>query len=412
MKTVTIPVIAITDAIKTEIASVDTESIYTSGQFDGSIGAGEMNPARTLTVETTFSPGSYNPDSTITIDGTDSNDDPLSEIFTIVDEDGDEIIYGVLLFKTVTTITITPQLDSLGSFKVGIEASLFDSDAIKTSIASDTNPASYSGGDLDGLVGETAMSPLRRLTATLAMNAGSYIDSSEITFTGLDQNLDPLVEVVTIVGTDGGQTLITTGLFSSVDTIDVEAQADTDGAFEFGIAVVAADDNAIIENASATLGETIYSAGDLDGSIGGGLMVLPRTVSIQTSSSPGSYIDQSTITVRGLDDSGRKTLEVFTITGTDGGETLSGDVGFIKITSITVLSQTDTSGSFKFGVQDIICKHGPKEVRFGGAGKIKLSYYGVTDTIENILAGETFQISPNRIYGDNDTTVTKVSLVF
>ncbi len=107
--------------------------------------------------------------------------------------------------------------------------------AIKTSVATVAAPASYTTSGLNGAVGTTQMVAARRITATLASHASSYVAASIITITGLDENLDAVSDVLTIAGTGGGVTYTTTKFFRKVNTIAIAAQADTGGAFTFGV---------------------------------------------------------------------------------------------------------------------------------------------------------------------------------
>jgi hypothetical protein len=110
-----------------------------------------------------------------------------------------------------------------------------DPDAIKTSIATAVGAASYNGVSLNGVIGAAAISPPRQATVTSTAAVGAYTNGSTVTFTGLDSSGAALVEAVTITGTGGGQTLITSGYFASISQIDIQAQAAATGAFEFGV---------------------------------------------------------------------------------------------------------------------------------------------------------------------------------
>lgn len=106
--------------------------------------------------------------------------------------------------------------------------------AIKTSIATAATPQVYTAGALNGSIGTATMSAPRRITATLAAHAASYVNGSTITIKGLNSAGASVSEVLTIAGTGGGTTLTTVGFFTQVTEIDVDAQADALGSFQFG----------------------------------------------------------------------------------------------------------------------------------------------------------------------------------
>jgi hypothetical protein len=118
---------------------------------------------------------------------------------------------------------------------------LNDIDAIKTSIATVAAPVTYSPA-YNGVIGTiNSMIPARTLTVTSAANPGSYVAGSTITITGTDAAGRVLVEVFTHVGTGGGETLVGTKGFETVTSILVAAQADTSGAWSFGVRDVLCD---------------------------------------------------------------------------------------------------------------------------------------------------------------------------
>lgn len=117
-------------------------------------------------------------------------------------------------------------------------ADLADPNAIKTSIATAATAQSYSGAALNGAsVTDDVAAPDHGFaaypTAALSNNAGSYVDGSEITWTGTYQG-EAVTRTGTIEGTDGGITVTGDGPLDTCDGVDVEAQANTGGALEFG----------------------------------------------------------------------------------------------------------------------------------------------------------------------------------
>lgn len=113
-------------------------------------------------------------------------------------------------------------------------AALLDTDAIKQSIATAASIATYTGAALNGVIGANTMVPPRAVTATLASNAGSYTASSTIVITGT-YNGATVTDTLTITGTDGGITLWGSQAFQTITSIVVAAQANTGGAFQFGV---------------------------------------------------------------------------------------------------------------------------------------------------------------------------------
>jgi len=118
---------------------------------------------------------------------------------------------------------------------------LADTNALKTSIATALTVQTYTGGALNGTstVGTVNGEAKSRLASWPSVTAsavvGAYTNGSTVTFTGTygGQTVD---RVATITATGGGATYIANGPLDlgSVTSIVVGAQADTDGALEFG----------------------------------------------------------------------------------------------------------------------------------------------------------------------------------
>ena len=106
--------------------------------------------------------------------------------------------------------------------------------------------------------------------------------------------------------------------------------------------------------ATATSAQT-YDGTDLNGAALTGNQYLtrtPRTVTVTTASSAGSYTTASPIVVTGRRN-GQVVTDDLTLTTADGGETVRGDQVFDEITEIAVPAQNDTSGQFEWGVADV-----------------------------------------------------------
>lgn len=113
-------------------------------------------------------------------------------------------------------------------------ASVFDADAIKTSIATSASAQLYDDADLNGAIGGATLDGFpQQVSATLASNAGSY-STNPITVTGTDVKGNEQTDTLTPTDTDGGYVIRTTKAFKSVTSIAVPAQANTGGAFTFG----------------------------------------------------------------------------------------------------------------------------------------------------------------------------------
>lgn len=234
--------------------------------LDGAIGGASMVPARALVVTSAVATGAFAVGSSVVISGTDATNAPISETFLVSLANGGEAISGVALFKTVTNVVIDPQANSSGVFQVGVQSDGVNNSAIKTAIASSASPSLYTLSALNGTIGTGVMNPVRRLTAALTASVGSYLSTSTITFTGLDSNSLPLSESILVTMPNGGGTLTTTGSFSAVTSIAVEAQINASGSFSFGVAFDGADTTAIESTA---------------GGVDGGSGEIPHGVSVQ-----------------------------------------------------------------------------------------------------------------------------------
>ena len=137
-------------------------------------------------------------------------------------------------------------MNRLPSRSVALPDTIASANGFKTSIATAATPQTYTAGQINGATGlnpvaltvGSGSSTTGRLSVlpsvTLSSNAGSYVNGSKITFTGLDTNGNTRTSVATIVGTDGGITVHAGQGLVSVSQIAVEAQTNTGGAFTFG----------------------------------------------------------------------------------------------------------------------------------------------------------------------------------
>ncbi len=170
--------------------------------------------------------------------------------------------------------------------------------------------------------------------------------------------------------------------------------------------------NAIKTSIATVAAPVSYSGVALNGAIGVAEMNPPRNISVTTSASVGAYT-LTAITITGTDAAGRALTETLTLTQANGGQTVVGASAFKTVTQIDILAMVSTAGAFTFGVRDIFCTRRPSRIRVGTTGALKVGYDdGTTDVIAAVLAGETLNIAPARVYGDSSTTATNVTLIF
>jgi len=115
---------------------------------------------------------------------------------------------------------------------------LVDPDGHKTTVPTVAAAVSYTGAALNGAdtpndIGVAGHGFAFYPTATLASQAGAYVNGSTITWTGTYRG-EVVTRTGTIVGTDGNITVTANGLLDTVTQIDIGAQANTNGAFTFG----------------------------------------------------------------------------------------------------------------------------------------------------------------------------------
>lgn len=114
-----------------------------------------------------------------------------------------------------------------------------DPNAIKLAIATSASAQSYSGAALNGAIGGGAFAQPRAATVTLMGSAADYVNSSTVTFTGLDVLGLTQTQTVTIVAASVPYTLTTSYAFTQITSIAVQAQATTAGTMEFGLSAFA-----------------------------------------------------------------------------------------------------------------------------------------------------------------------------
>jgi hypothetical protein len=116
-----------------------------------------------------------------------------------------------------------------------ITTPLADDDAIKTSIATSTSVATYTGGAINGALAANQAPLAWTLTVTTSTHASTYNTVDPIVITGLDVEGNTITESLTLTAANGNETVSGTKAFSKVTQIVVPAQTDALGTFKFGV---------------------------------------------------------------------------------------------------------------------------------------------------------------------------------
>lgn len=109
-----------------------------------------------------------------------------------------------------------------------------DDDAIKTSVASTTSTASYTGTALNGVIGTGAISPPRNILITTGGTTPADAPATA-TITGTDVDGNTLSETITVAQT--GTTAAGSKCFASVTSIALPAGDGTGATLKFGTGV-------------------------------------------------------------------------------------------------------------------------------------------------------------------------------
>lgn len=254
------------NAIKASFASAAAAQDFSGADLDGVVGTAVMDAPRNITITTSSSGDIDAVDVVIT--GRDVNNRALTETITLTDA-GNTTDVGLSAFRTVTRVQIPAQSGTGGAIEIGfgeavglskpikvragltsvakeivsgvelaalvheefVDPATADVNAIKTSIASSASIETYTGADLNGVVGEGVMSPPRNMTITTSSHVD--IDAVAVVITGTNIHGDIITDIVTL--TDAGNTTdVGNVAFSTVTQIVVPAQGGTSGALEFG----------------------------------------------------------------------------------------------------------------------------------------------------------------------------------
>ncbi len=112
-----------------------------------------------------------------------------------------------------------------------------DVDAIKTSIATSTSPVTYTGAQLDGIIGTSNMTPRRGPTATLAASVGAYSLEPWV-WTCVDWYGATVTRSASPGTANGGVTFGPDEDVAQVVSVTIPAQVSTAGSFTLGTAQV------------------------------------------------------------------------------------------------------------------------------------------------------------------------------
>ena len=272
------PVAADTDAIKLNIATVAALTAYAVADLDGAVGAGEMVPPRNFSIT---GDGDADIDAvTVTVTGTIRN--KVGKLVTQSDTIAvTDALNGTLstneAFSTIVSISIPAQSGTGGTFEFGFgdiiglarplkarngvfpeqeivngrlagvdnlvteeftDPVAADTNAIKLAIASVAAPVTYSGADLDGIIGEGEMIPPRNFTLlTGATTADIAASTVNVIGTVRDEYgvLVPQTDALTVSVNQAGATLGTSP-FAFITSIEIDtAQDGTSATYEFGL---------------------------------------------------------------------------------------------------------------------------------------------------------------------------------
>lgn len=184
-------------------------------------------------------------------------------------------------------------------------ASLVSANGLKTSVATAASAQSYSGAALNGSMvssnvgacklGEGSYSGLAGYPAVTASNSvGSYVNNSTVVFTG-SYGGQTVTRTATITNTAGNGTFITDGPLDTVTQIDVQAQANTAGAFTFGWSGVAPTKPLGSGSRMRTWKVVCNVAGNLHCVAGGNADTVPLAAQQEYQASPSRIYADSTV---------------------------------------------------------------------------------------------------------------------
>lgn len=159
------------------------------------------------------------------------------------------------------------------------------------------------------------------------------------------------------------------------------------------------DDDAIKTSIATSASAATYSGAGLNGVIGAGAIRFTQRISATTSASVGTYKTGAgnAITVTGTNEAGDTITDTITLSASGGGETKTTTKGFASVTSIAVPGQNDTSGTFKFGVEDIQLLPPARAFRSGAAANQTIVDQAGNSDATPFGAGETQELMVARV---------------
>lgn len=107
--------------------------------------------------------------------------------------------------------------------------------AIKTSIATSTSVATYTGVQLNGSIGAAVFSLPQLVTVTNTNSVAAYNTTNAITITGENDQGVVITDTLLLTAANGNQTITSVKAFLKITSIAVPAQLTTAGAFTFGV---------------------------------------------------------------------------------------------------------------------------------------------------------------------------------
>jgi hypothetical protein len=162
----------------------------------------------------------------------------------------------------------------------------------------------------------------------------------------------------------------------------------------FGSGALAAP-TSIKTSVATSASPALYVTTDINGAVGLATFTCPRTISATLASHASSYVNNSKITVTGLDDVGTSISDILTITGTGGNKTITGTKFFMSVVSIAIEAQADTLGAFTFGQADAVVN--ANQVRVGVAGDLTIKCRDAANTVGTIYSVQIGEAVPVEI---------------
>lgn len=160
-----------------------------------------------------------------------------------------------------------------------------------------------------------------------------------------------------------------------------------------------------IATVATTTGTQALTTANFTGSeiLTGGVLDLPRAVTVTLSSHAGSYTTNP-IVITGTR-SGKTVTQSLTPSGANGNETLRGTQAFDKLTGIAIPAQNDALGQFSFGVGDICSPAGDNfcGVELAANGTLNIQYGEQANAPKDAItlpANAYRAITPSRILTD------------